>query len=78
MHKNHLEIYLATLLRKWGDWVRVKDMLEEGIVGSEAQIHNLIKKGKSPPSVKIGGRLLFKKEDVVDWIRRGYNKGDLK
>lgn len=75
MQKTNLEKHLAALYKKWGEWVRVKDLIEEGLIGTGGQLHNLRKKGLCPPSVKIGGRILFRKEDVIDWIKKSYHKG---
>lgn len=38
-------------------------------------IYNWIKQGKAPTSYKIGGVILFKNEDVNQWINEHRNEG---
>jgi hypothetical protein len=73
MRKTDLEKHIATLYKKWDSWVRVKDLIEAGLIGTYGQFHNMQKNGTSPPSVKIGGRILIRKEDVINWIRDNCN-----
>ena len=76
MQKSQFEKYLGELKGKWTEWVRIKDLLQEGLIGSETQMHNLLKKGQGPSYVKVGGRILFLKEDVLKWIKKGYKQGE--
>ncbi len=40
---------------------------------SEAQLRWMIHTGAAPRSAKIGGRRMFREQDVVDWVNAAFD-----
>ncbi|WP_086935360.1 helix-turn-helix transcriptional regulator [Azospirillum sp. B510] len=43
---------------------RKKDLIEMGVVGSEATLYRLIKDGRFPPGAKVGSSRIWRPSDI--------------
>jgi predicted DNA-binding transcriptional regulator AlpA len=43
---------------------------------SPAQIRWMRHNGTGPPAAKIGGRVMFREQEVIDWINKAFDGDD--
>jgi len=65
------EKYIEDLTHNLPEVCRPKDLVEAKIFNSTSEISHYRKQGLLPPYIQLreGGRLLFSKMDIIEWLK---------
>lgn len=74
------DIYIEQLSKALPEICRVKDLVSAGIFSSPSEVCHYRKLGLLPPYIQLreGGRILFTRDDIIEWIKSKVHIGDHK
>lgn len=72
--------YMEQLSEALPEICRVKDLVNTGIFSSPSEVCHYKKLGLLPPYLQLreGGRVLFNRIDVIEWMKTKVHNGDKK
>lgn len=69
MAKLNMVKYIEKLGRSLPELVSNQELVDTGLFCSNVHLCLLRKKGEGPPYIRIGGRIKYHREDVIEWLK---------
>ncbi len=67
---------LMETIQKYPNLLSVKDLIDLGIFSSNDYAYESRVKGNSPDYIKVGHKILFPRESVIQFLQNRFKKGD--
>ncbi len=67
---------LMETIQKYPNLLSVKDLVDLGIFSSNDYAYESRVKGNSPDYIKVGHKILFPRESVIQFLKNRFKKGD--